>query len=374
MTITSEFFKQLAGNLPAGREDAFTALLATVNGVDPVLGQATLLFFQVESGVDLGASTSWQWEAQIVKENDEGPDAIIDMIATSPDGAVQVWFEHKVDAPMGIRRDASGAPVSQLHDYVNIARAHAAKDRCRVCLAFVTRDRAVIRDRDRLPAPDDLPVSLLHRGPDSFRWFQLRDAIGRHVIETPGGSGSVGAAFLDWWDSLAGMRLGASDGSFAPPKDKRVEDVVRYQEQWGPTIDWLDLHFGGKWRYTSKGQGVDWWPGASAWFSHLGIQRVSGLTKARWTMPAAGADEIIVRCRASLTVPGAPEAAQTGSPVTDLPSNIRYEVLPDGNRIDAGIKVGGWSPGLSLSEQGELMRHAVELLLGWIGRVAASRR
>ena len=192
---TGEFFRSLAKNIPAGREDTFTALLATTVQFVPGFGSTILRWLAAElPNSDLGVpdDARLNFSAQV----ERGPvakygTALLDMVATvSKDEQVlfEVWFEHKLDSPLGEReaKDNTGEIFSQIQKYVEIAKWYSGQNgQRRIFVVYCSRDKSQLNDRaSSLPSPNAYPVALLNRS-ESFRWFSLHEAVVREMANRP---------------------------------------------------------------------------------------------------------------------------------------------------------------------------------------------
>ena len=99
-TNPKNVFSDLYGSFSAGTEDFFTASLVTMLRRHVELREGFSAWVDEAGGGTNLREGNWEItaQAQRVARKDFG-NAIIDMVFASAD--TQVWFEHKVDAPLG---------------------------------------------------------------------------------------------------------------------------------------------------------------------------------------------------------------------------------------------------------------------------------
>lgn len=351
----------------------------------PVFGEVALRFLQDESGVDLGASADWKWTSSVVRESERGTAATIDVVATSPDGGTELWFDLRLASSTRTRDAADAVDAGDLLGLVSLARRHAARRR-RIYLVLATRRNTFIRERERLPSPVDTPVALLNKS-ESFRWSDWPAAIARRADDS---------TEIDLQDLLvdaaltilrvsSGMSTSAAGASASPPPERSAEEFLADLRPWEPTLDWLVTRFGGRSEHVTDRPWVgvtgrreivkEFWPAEGGRFTHLSIEVVNDdIAEILWNAPEAGTDEILVRCWAWLTFQKDAEglaAVLDASP--DRPPGVccRIAIIPESLTIDACIRIGGWRESLSLAEQAELLRQSVGTLVEWLDRVVA---
>lgn len=246
------FFKSLAENLPAGSEDSFTALLTTTAQFVPDLGHTILRWLAAESTesdlrVPEGAQLSFASQVERGPVAKYGT-AALDMVATISKGThvlFEVWFEHKLDSPLGEReaKDNAGEMFSQIRKYIEIAKWYSDRnDQRRIFVAYCSRDKSRLDDRAALPAPNACPVALLNKS-ESFRWYSLHEAVERELSNTPL------TEFQKWlFDEMSaywrqpGMYSVRATKGWLPTTTERAKGTETrdaLEQTWSGVISWL---------------------------------------------------------------------------------------------------------------------------------------
>lgn len=227
-------FDHLAKNLPAGLEDTFTALLASVADLVPAAGRE-ILRWVVETtgaeGLDPDAGGSFRRQSFDVhfgggKSHTAAPDMVF---ATD---RWEVWFEHKIDAPVGVRNFEDGVE-GQLEFY-----AMGAEER--VASGEVDRVYLVLCTRDPKKVPTlvlDENVHFLHNEGRSLRWADLHARLER--LKEQGLHEPLLDELLAWWPNLERMYAARAPEGWDAPQAVRERDgnLGRLEAMWQAAMD-----------------------------------------------------------------------------------------------------------------------------------------
>lgn len=217
----NNIFQRLGSSF--GCEDFFTAAIALFVERNPKFRDAFLTWLEQASGESL-LHRNWQVEIQSGSPSCAGT-AVLDMKLRHPE--VELWFEHKVGAPVGKRKSAVGRDLDQLEKYLDAAArvicglggeqlevewpAVPVAGQPRVLLFYISRGGAPLRREvyaRQLHQPGSYGLVWPAAGPLRWRdfWPQAQFAL-EPVLQGEQGEfeRTLTHQFLLYWQSLPGM-------------------------------------------------------------------------------------------------------------------------------------------------------------------------
>ena len=232
------FFSSLEDNSGLGREDYLTACLASLMDGLPPLMDAFLEWIQPHVSADLRARR-WQIRAQRPFPTDRYGAAVLDMVFEASD--LELWFEHKVDAPEG-RRSAKDDPsdvIGQLAKY-DVARKQRETDARHPVLLFHITARPRVLARDTLGTIHDGGAGggyVWTGEPGHLLWADFheraRDAVLALRVASPSALPvQLAVAFLDWWNLQPNLRWVPTPGTLYPDEPSELAGLWRAAEAW----------------------------------------------------------------------------------------------------------------------------------------------
>jgi len=363
--MTQRFFDALSRNLPAGEEDTFTALLATMCSMVPRLGCVVLGWVDGHRDAQPLAASEFTFAGNVPRNHPEFKGSKIDMVATSLDAQVEVWFEHKLASKEG--PPVPGGMVYQIHKYVETARHYVKQEgnSCQtVVVVYCTRDRDAIRDRGLLPTACDSPVSLVDGCHGSLRWWQLLELIESDDAQVRQGVAAEDLRLLDgflaYWRSMRGMWSAATSEEWAPSAEARSDPSVgiRLDAVWRPTVAELHRRFPVGHPRSSHGEskGNGWYHKELQhdYLTMVQIYRAVGSDFPNWPVADVG-EALCLR----LTLTNGWLTHRLRKDIIEAlygRASVDWTTNNQGPVCKVGIPVGDWEPGLSMDAEGDLIR------------------